>query len=134
MGQRWIYQREGKEIGPVTSGDLRRIVAAGALGPDDLVRRVDRMRWITAKEIKGLFDEKRLEKARAAPRRAALAKRKRRRRAMRRAAGAATPPPVDTERAAPLWFLHRGGQSYGPYPDEALEQMARSGQVLADDQ
>lgn len=122
MAQRWYYVREGKEIGPVTSGDLRRIAAAGALAPEDPVRREDRTKWIPAREIKGLFDERIMAKrARAA------AKARRAERAPKRPAALATPAP-------PSWYLARGGQSYGPYPDDTLRQMAQSGQVLPDDQ
>jgi hypothetical protein len=42
--------------------------------------------------------------------------------------GAAAPPPPPAP-AAPRWSLAVGGQTYGPYTDEALRAMIATGQV-----
>lgn len=53
----WFYTQRGETYGPVSGTDLRAAAHLGFLGPDDLVRRTDRERWVPARSIHGLFKE-----------------------------------------------------------------------------
>jgi hypothetical protein len=53
----WFYTQKGEAFGPVSALDLRAAAHLGFLGPDDMVRRKDRERWIVAKSIRGLFKD-----------------------------------------------------------------------------
>lgn len=123
MGQTWYYRHDGQEVGPVPSVELRRLVAAGVLNPESLIRRSDKTRWIQAQEIKHLFS--------AAPPSVlpvpAKAKSK-----LAKPQLSATPLPPTSMGA--IWFLHRAGTTYGPYPQEQLDQMKKAGELLAEDQ
>ena len=55
MGQGWYYKRDGVERGPVPAAELKRLAAAGKLGPADVVRREDMEKWLPAGQVKGLF-------------------------------------------------------------------------------
>ncbi len=51
----WYYAQGDKQIGPVTSAQIRQLVGAGVLGREDLVWREGMEEWIPAQGIKGLF-------------------------------------------------------------------------------
>jgi hypothetical protein len=51
----WYYAKNGQQQGPVSSADLKRLVAAGELGPTDLVFQEGGTQWVEANTIKGLF-------------------------------------------------------------------------------
>jgi len=51
----WLYSRNGKTFGPLTAGQLRKLVADQRLGPKDLVCRDGTDRWVAAGSLKGLF-------------------------------------------------------------------------------
>jgi hypothetical protein len=53
----WFYTQKGDTFGPVSALDLRAAAHLGFFGPDDMVRRKDRKRWIVAKSIRGLFKD-----------------------------------------------------------------------------
>lgn len=53
----WLYTQRGETFGPVSSVDLRAAAHLGFLGPDDMVCRKDRGRWVAARSIRGLFKE-----------------------------------------------------------------------------
>lgn len=53
----WLYTQKGETFGPVSSVDLRAAAHLGFLGPDDLVCRQDRGKWVAARSIRGLFKE-----------------------------------------------------------------------------
>ena len=53
----WLYTQKGETFGPVSSVDLRAAAHLGFLGPDDLVCRKDRGKWMAARSIRGLFKE-----------------------------------------------------------------------------
>jgi len=55
----WWYAREDEQLGPLSPGDLRRLVASGGLAPTDLVWREGMSEWAPAARIKGLFPESR---------------------------------------------------------------------------
>jgi WD40 repeat protein len=55
MGQGWYYKLDGVVRGPVPAAELRRLAAAGKLGPADVVRRDDMEKWLPAGQVKGLF-------------------------------------------------------------------------------
>lgn len=51
----WYYAQGDKQIGPVTSAQIRQLAGAGVLGQEDLVWREGMEEWIPAQGIKGLF-------------------------------------------------------------------------------
>lgn len=53
----WFYTQRGETYGPVSATDLRAAAHLGFLGPDDLVCRTDRSKWVAARSIYGLFKE-----------------------------------------------------------------------------
>ncbi len=57
-GSEWFYIQRGETYGPVSSRDLCAAAHLGFLGPDDLVRRADDLRWMAAGTIHGLFEKR----------------------------------------------------------------------------
>ncbi len=55
MGSQWYYARNNRKSGPVSSAELRRLVAAGQLQPTDMVLKKGHQKWIPACAVKGLF-------------------------------------------------------------------------------
>lgn len=53
----WYYARDNRQMGPVSSVELKRLATANELGPDDLVWREGMTEWAAARNVKGLFDE-----------------------------------------------------------------------------
>lgn len=53
----WFYTQRGETFGPVSSTDLLAAAHLGFLGPDDMVCRKDRGKWVVARSIPGLFKE-----------------------------------------------------------------------------
>jgi hypothetical protein len=51
----WFYTLDGNEQGPITSSQLRDLVATGRLCPTDGVRRKDMASAVPAARVKGLF-------------------------------------------------------------------------------
>lgn len=56
MSSAWYYQRDGRQFGPVSAAELRRLAHDGQLGPHDRVRRTDSDRWYECRKVDGLFD------------------------------------------------------------------------------
>ena len=53
----WWYGRNDEQHGPVSPAELRRLAAAGAITPQDLVWREGMEEWAPAARLKGLFPE-----------------------------------------------------------------------------
>jgi hypothetical protein len=53
----WYYARGNKQMGPVSSTELKRLATADELSPDDLVWREGLAEWAPARSVRGLFDE-----------------------------------------------------------------------------
>ncbi len=51
----WYYLADGREVGPLSSADLKQIADSGRLKPKDMVRRADRTDWHKAADARGLF-------------------------------------------------------------------------------
>jgi len=51
----WHYTKDGQQHGPVNSGEMRRLAAAGELLPTDLVWKEGMAQWAPASQLKGLF-------------------------------------------------------------------------------
>ena len=51
----WFYAKDGRQLGPVSSADMRRLAEQGVLGPDDLIWREGLEDWVPASRIKNLF-------------------------------------------------------------------------------
>jgi hypothetical protein len=55
--QQWLLSRDGKNYGPMSSGQLRKLCQTGKINPADLICRVGSDRWMPASELRGLFPE-----------------------------------------------------------------------------
>jgi len=55
VSQEWYYSVEGKQQGPVTAADLKKLAEAGTLKSTDLIWKDGMADWAPAKSIKGLF-------------------------------------------------------------------------------
>lgn len=53
----WYYARDNKQMGPVSSVELKRLAAAGELEPEHLVWREGMAEWTLAGNVRGLFEE-----------------------------------------------------------------------------
>jgi GYF domain 2 len=51
----WYYARNDQQFGPVTASELKQLVNAGRLSPDDLLWREGMDAWTTAINLRGLF-------------------------------------------------------------------------------
>lgn len=51
----WFYVQRGETYGPVSATDLCAAAHLGFLGPDDMVRRSDKAKWVAARTVHGLF-------------------------------------------------------------------------------
>lgn len=54
MASRWYLQQGQQEQGPYKTADLRRMVQAGEVAPDSLVRRGEDGEWVEASRVMGL--------------------------------------------------------------------------------
>src|SRR5262245_3959390 len=55
MASEWYYSHEGQRHGPVSSEQLRELVATGKLRPDDLIWKEGMDNWMPAGKAKKLF-------------------------------------------------------------------------------
>jgi hypothetical protein len=55
--QQWLLSRDGKNYGPMASGQLKQYCQTGKIKPTDLICRVGSDRWMPAAELRGLFPE-----------------------------------------------------------------------------
>src|SRR3954469_5492848 len=53
--QQWFYVLNGKEKGPVSAGELRRLAVGGTIGADDQVWTEGMKAWLPAHKVKGRF-------------------------------------------------------------------------------
>jgi len=74
MSQQWFYKVDGKEVGPVAPGDLRRLANWGQIKAETPVRRSSDTKWATAIKVRGLFDDEASAAAPADPKEASSAK------------------------------------------------------------
>ena len=51
----WFYMKDGLEVGPISTSELKRIAACGELSPTDTIWREGLEAWIPASKAKGLF-------------------------------------------------------------------------------
>jgi hypothetical protein len=56
MQDEWYYARDGRQSGPVSDQELRRLVNDRTLRPEDLVWREGMADWEPAGSVKGLFE------------------------------------------------------------------------------
>src|SRR5262249_44118267 len=57
MADEWFYAHEGKEFGPFTTAQLKRLGASGQILPTALVRKTGMGRRVPARAVKGLCPE-----------------------------------------------------------------------------
>ncbi len=55
IATKWYWARDGKQFGPVGSGELRSLAGSGSLRPDDLVWKEGLAEWAEARKVSGLF-------------------------------------------------------------------------------
>lgn len=55
QGDRWFYRQGGREVGPITSAQLKELANRGALDQEALVRHGSAAGWTKADQVKGLF-------------------------------------------------------------------------------
>lgn len=55
MAAEWFCQVKGRQLGPLTVGQLRAMAQQGHLRPQDLVRRGRTAAWVPAERVPGLF-------------------------------------------------------------------------------
>jgi hypothetical protein len=53
----WYYARGNKQMGPVSSTELKRLSSAGELRREDLVWREGMAEWTLARNVRGLFED-----------------------------------------------------------------------------
>jgi len=54
----WHYSQDGRQLGPISEGELKQLVATGRLRPTDLVWQEGMSDWQTAQTVAGLFPPK----------------------------------------------------------------------------
>lgn len=52
---KWFVNRNGKQIGPFESAQLKKFASEGKIKPDDQIRRDDQEKWHKAESVKGLL-------------------------------------------------------------------------------
>src|SRR2546421_8359958 len=57
MAEIWYYTNDGKQMGPVTTAELKRLAASGSLKPTDLVWKDGMPNWVRASSTRDLFSE-----------------------------------------------------------------------------
>jgi hypothetical protein len=55
MADEWYCEISGREVGPLSSQQLRTMAAKGQIWPNDRVRRGEQVPWLPAQNVKGLF-------------------------------------------------------------------------------
>ena len=55
MNEQWYYTSAGKQSGPVSGPELKRMASSGHLSPDDMVWKEGMPNWVPAAKLKGLF-------------------------------------------------------------------------------
>jgi len=53
----WYYARDNRQMGPISSAELKRLATFDELRPDDLVWREGMTEWAAARNVRGLFEE-----------------------------------------------------------------------------
>jgi hypothetical protein len=53
----WYYARDNRQMGPVSSVELKRLATFDELRPDDLVWKEGMTEWAAARNVRGLFEE-----------------------------------------------------------------------------
>ena len=55
MSQQWHYTGAGKQLGPVSGTELKRMASSGELAPNDLLWKEGMPNWVRAQKLTGLF-------------------------------------------------------------------------------
>lgn len=55
MAKQWFYQANGKELGPVSSSELKSLADSGVLTPASSIRQNSSFKWYEARRVTGLF-------------------------------------------------------------------------------
>jgi hypothetical protein len=57
MASSWFIVKPDRELGPYTSAQIKHLASSGQLKTDDLVRRADQPKTVTAGKVQGLFPQ-----------------------------------------------------------------------------
>lgn len=57
MSQQWHVSKAGRQHGPFTSAQLKKLADSGQLAPEDLIWKEGLAEWVAASSVKGLFSE-----------------------------------------------------------------------------
>src|SRR5712691_6240296 len=98
----WYYARNDQQFGPVSATELKQLVDAGRLSPDDLLWREGMDAWTTAINLRGLFTD---DQAAGAAKAASSVNPRAEANAAQRAAGSASLPAVLRATQVILWGL-----------------------------
>jgi len=55
MASEWFYQTMGKQVGPISSAQLRDLAQCRTILPDTLVKKAPGGEWVLADRVRGLF-------------------------------------------------------------------------------
>lgn len=116
MATSWKYKKDGKEHGPISSADLKRLADSGAVAPYDLVQRNGEGDWYRASAVSGLFSDQKCSTH-----------------------GTTTPivhsncPPSSAVSLNPEWRYKKDGRVYGPVSAEMLKALASTGKIQSND-
>jgi TM2 domain-containing membrane protein YozV len=58
VDDQWFYAKNGQQNGPVTLSDLQMLASVGEITPTDYVWRTGMREWVTAKEVRAIFNPK----------------------------------------------------------------------------
>lgn len=114
MAAEWYYVKDMQQVGPVSAGELKQLVVAGEVLPDDLVWTEKLSDWVQARQVKGLVPANK-PAATAAPSEPAASPK------AASAAAAATAEPV-TPQPAPATFAETAPEPAVGFP--AMEEPA----------
>ena len=56
MDDQWFYAKNGHQNGPITLSDLQMLASVGEISPTDYVWQTGMPDWVTAKEVRAIFN------------------------------------------------------------------------------
>ena len=57
MASQWFYQATGRQVGPISSTELRNLAQRGVISTNTLVKNAPDANWVPAERVRGLFPE-----------------------------------------------------------------------------
>ncbi len=109
----WFMHRDGETYGPYNWEQLMEYVGQGRISRQDLVRSEEMKDWVQASQVSGLF---------SAPEAVSRAE-----------TGFVSVGQPERSATPGKWHLQRGGETYGPYSQEQLQDFAGQGRIAPQD-